>query len=259
MARASLSLSFYEREGGANLTTITGLSVPDIISKIVQVLYRSISIDCRHFPTRNRHMSYEFLSALPAGILFALVATITPGPNNTMLLASGVNFGFRRTLPHILGISAGVVVLMLSVGFGLGEVFQRVPRLYTLLEAASVGYLLYLAWKIGTSGEVRLRKSECRPMRFYEALIFQWINPKAWMMVLTAATTIRISENVGINALVMALVFYVIGLPCICLWAAGGMALRQALSKPLWLRVFNVSMALLLVLSLYPIALRALQ
>ncbi len=85
------------------------------------------------------------LSALPAGVLFALVTTITPGPNNTMLLASGVNFGFRRTLPHILGISAGVVLLMLSVGFGLGEAFRRFPTLYTVLEVASVLYLLYLA------------------------------------------------------------------------------------------------------------------
>src|SRR6202012_3804589 len=94
-------------------------------------------------------------SALPAGILFALVTTITPGPNNTMLLASGVNFGFRRTLPHILGISAGVALLMLSVGFGLGEAFHRWPLLYTVLETASVFYLLYLAWKIATSGQVQ--------------------------------------------------------------------------------------------------------
>jgi threonine/homoserine/homoserine lactone efflux protein len=148
---------------------------------------------------------------------------------------------------------------MLSVGFGLGEVFHRVPRLYTLLEAASVGYLLYLAWKIGTSGEVRARQGKQRPMRFYEALLFQWINPKAWMMVLTAATTIHMTEDVGINALLMAALFYLIGLPCICLWAAGGTALRQVLAKPVWLRAFNISMALLLVLSLYPIVLHVLE
>lgn len=90
-------------------------------------------------------MNYLTLSALPAGMLFALVTSITPGPNNTMLLASGVNFGFRRTLPHMFGISAGVAILMLSVGFGLGEAFKRIPILYTLLETASVVYLLYLA------------------------------------------------------------------------------------------------------------------
>ena len=203
-------------------------------------------------------MSFETLSALPAGILFALVTTITPGPNNTMLLASGVNFGFRRTLPHILGISAGVALLMLSVGFGLGEAFRRFEVLYTVLEVLSVTYLLYLAWKIGTSGEVQVKKGERRPMRFYEAIAFQWVNPKAWMMVLTAGTTIHLSADFGINALLMALIFNVIGLPCICLWAAFGTAMRRALSNPVWLRTFNIAMALMLVATLYPIVLRLL-
>lgn len=201
-------------------------------------------------------MSYATLSALPAGILFALVTSVTPGPNNTMLLASGVNFGFRRTLPHLLGISAGVVLLMLSVGFGLGEAFNRFPVLYSVLEAASVAYLLYLAWKIGTSGEIKLRKGESRPMKFHEALAFQWVNPKAWMMVLTAATTIHISDNFGINVMLMAVVFYVVGFPCICVWAAFGTAMRRALTDPKRLRIFNVVMALLLVMTLYPIVAR---
>jgi threonine/homoserine/homoserine lactone efflux protein len=188
-------------------------------------------------------MSYLSLSALPAGILFALVTTITPGPNNTMLLASGVNFGFRRTLPHLSGISAGVVLLMLSVGIGLGE---------------AVAYLLYLAWKIGTSGELKVKKGDHRPMKFHEAIAFQWINPKAWMMVLTAATTIHLSESYSMNAVAMAVIFYVIGFPCICLWAGFGTAMREVLSDPKRLRIFNVAMALLLVLSLYPIALKLL-
>ena len=198
------------------------------------------------------------LSALPAGVLFALVTTITPGPNNTMLLASGVNFGFRRTVPHLLGITSGVALLMLSVGFGLGEAFHRLPMLYTVLETASVVYLLYLAWKIGTSGEVKVRKGERRPMRFHEAIAFQWVNPKAWMMVLTAATTIHLSADFGFNAFLMAVLFYVIGLPCICLWAAFGTGLRNFLSNPVRLRMFNIVMALLLVLSMYPVVLHML-
>jgi threonine/homoserine/homoserine lactone efflux protein len=201
-------------------------------------------------------MSYFTLSALPAGILFALVTTITPGPNNTMLLASGVNFGFRRTLPHLSGISAGVVLLMLSVGIGLGEAFIQFPVLYTVLEVASVAYLLYLAWKIGTSGELKVKQGERRPMKFYEAIAFQWVNPKAWMMVLTAATTIHLSESYSMNAIAMAALFYVIGFPCICLWAGFGTAMRRLLSDPKRLRVFNIAMALLLVCSLYPIALK---
>lgn len=192
-------------------------------------------------------------SALPAGMLFVVVTTITPGPNNTMLLASGVNFGFRRTVPHIFGISAGVVVLMLSVGFGLGEVFRHLPWLYTALEAASVAYLLWLAWKIGTSGMIKEKRGEHRPMRFHEAIAFQWINPKAWMMVLTAATTIRLSADFGVNTVVMAALFYVIGLPCICLWAAFGTGMRRFLDDPRRLRLFNVAMALALVGSMYPL------
>jgi threonine/homoserine/homoserine lactone efflux protein len=203
-------------------------------------------------------MSFESLSALPAGILFALVTSITPGPNNTMLLTSGVNFGFRRTLPHVFGISAGVVLLMLCVGFGLGEAFHRFPALYSVLEIASVAYLLYLAWKIGTSGEVKLRNGERRPMKFHEAIAFQWVNPKAWMMVLTAVTTIHVSENFGSNVMLMAVVFYVIGLPCLCLWAGFGTAMRQVLTDPKRLRIFNIAMALSLVLTLYPIAARLL-
>ncbi|NTX26938.1 LysE family translocator [Burkholderia pyrrocinia] len=198
-------------------------------------------------------MEFLTLSALPAGMLFALVTSITPGPNNTMLLASGVNFGFRRTMPHLFGISIGVAILMLCVGFGLGEAFKRLPLLYTILEAASVAYLLYLAWRIGTSGEVKAHGAKPRPMTFVEAAAFQWVNPKAWMMVLTAATTVRLSADYGMNAAWMAVVFILIGFPCICLWAAFGLGLRRFLSNQRALRIFNVTMAVLLILSLYPL------
>ncbi|UEP36652.1 LysE family translocator [Burkholderia ambifaria] len=198
-------------------------------------------------------MEFLTLSALPAGMLFALVTSITPGPNNTMLLASGVNFGFRRTMPHLFGISIGVAILMLCVGFGLGEAFRRMPVLYTILEIASVAYLLYLAWRIGTSGEVKAQGAKPRPMTLLEAAAFQWVNPKAWMMVLTAATTIRLSADYGMNAAWMAVVFILIGFPCICLWAAFGLGLRRFLSNRRALRIFNVTMAVLLILSLYPL------
>lgn len=197
-------------------------------------------------------MWIDILRALPAGVLFAMVMSITPGPNNMMLLASGVNFGFRRTVPHLFGISSGVALLTLSVGFGLGEAFRRFPRLYMVLEVASIFYLLYLAWKIGTSDSVQARKGERRPMRFHEALAFQWVNPKAWMMVLTAVTTIRLSADFGINALLMAAVFYLTGLPCICVWAGFGTAMRRLLSRPVWLRIFNIVMALALLATVYP-------
>lgn len=199
------------------------------------------------------------LAALPAAMLFALVTSITPGPNNTMLLASGVNFGFRRTLPHLLGISAGVAILSTLVGLGLAQAFERFAWLYTALEALSVAYLLYLAWKIATSSTIQVRDGERRPMRFVEAAAFQWVNPKAWMMVLTAATTIHLHASLSLNALLMAGVFIVVGFPCITLWAAFGTSLRRVLTEPRYLRIFNWTMAILLVLTLYPIVERALQ
>jgi threonine/homoserine/homoserine lactone efflux protein len=198
------------------------------------------------------------LAALPAAGLFALVTSITPGPNNTMLLASGVNFGLRRTVPHLLGISVGVAFLTILVGVGLAQAFARFAWMYAVLETASVAYLLYLAWKIATSSTVQVREGERRPMRFLEAAAFQWINPKAWMMVLTAATTIHLHASLSLNAALMAVVFIVVGFPCITIWAACGVSLRRFLGNPRWLRLFNWTMATLLVLSLYPIVERAL-
>lgn len=173
-----------------------------------------------------------------------------------MLLASGVNFGLKRTLPHVLGISAGMALLMMAAGLGLAQAFERLPWLYTALETLSVAYLLYLAWKIGTSSSVQMRKAERRPMRFYEAIAFQWINPKAWMMELTAATTIHLHASLSLNAALMSAVFVVIGLPCITAWAAFGISLRRFLADTRRLRMFNLTIAALLVLSLYPIVAR---
>ncbi len=135
---------------------------------------------------------------------------------------------------------------MLSVDFGLAQAFERFPWLYiTVLETASVVYLLYLAWKIGTSSFVQMREGERRPMRFHEAIAFQWINPKARMMLLTAATTIHLHASLSLNAALMACVFVVIGLSCILVWAPFGMSLRRLLSRPRMLRAFNITMAVL--------------
>ncbi len=124
---------------------------------------------------------------LVAFVLFAFVSSITPGPNNTMLLSSGVNFGFNRTVPHMLGISCGFAVMVLAVGLGLGAVFKAYPLLYTVLRYAGAAYLLYLAYKIATSGPVRdTGGQEGRPMSFLAAAAFQWVNPKAWVMAIGA-------------------------------------------------------------------------
>ena len=193
----------------------------------------------------------EMISAF---MLFAFVSSVTPGPNNTMLLASGVNFGFRRTIPHALGISFGFMFLVLAVGLGLGGVFKAVPMAYTVLRYLGAAYLLYLAWKVATSGPLSSTDNHHgQPLGFWGAAAFQWVNPKAWVMAVGAITTYTPSQGYLTNVCVIALVFAVINLPSVCLWAGCGSALRNVLTQPKWLLVFNVTMALLLVVSLYPI------
>ncbi|MDR9754018.1 LysE family translocator [Pseudomonas sp. SZMC_28357] len=186
--------------------------------------------------------------------LFALVTSITPGPNNTMLLASGVNFGFQRTLPHMLGITCGFFALVLGVGFGLGAVFQTYPLLYTILRYVGAAYLLYLAWKIAHSGPVsETDQGQGKPISFLGAAAFQWVNPKAWIMAIGAISTYTPLQGYFINVIVIAAVFALINLPSVGVWAGCGSLLRNVLRDPRWLRLFNWGMAALLVASLYPL------
>jgi len=143
-------------------------------------------------------------SLLSAFVLFAFVSSITPGPNNTLLLASGVNFGFRRSMPHALGISLGFMLLVIAVGLGLGEVFKVFPWAYTVLRYVGAAYLLYLAWKIATAGGMSDSNEEHgKPMTFLGAAAFQWVNPKAWIMALGAITTYTPAEGYVTNVLVL--------------------------------------------------------
>jgi len=191
-------------------------------------------------------------AALPAAMTFALVMSITPGPNNTMLLASGVNFGFRRTLPHMIGITCGCIVMMLAIALGLGQIFVRVPALYSAMEVLSVAYLLYLAWKIAASRGLSVDANKERPMTFFQAAAFQWVNPKAWMMVVTGVTAFHIDDNLAINAVALAIAFAIVNFPSISVWAAFGLAVRRFLSGPIALRAFNWTMAALLIASIVP-------
>ena len=194
---------------------------------------------------------------MTAGLLlafaaFAFVSSITPGPNNAMLIASGVNYGFRRTLPHIVGINVGCVVMLLLVGLGLGEVFRAVPLLYRVMRYAGAAYLLWLAWRIANAGPVQDLPSGSRPLTFWQAAAFQWINPKAWIMVVGAVTAYAPREGFTRNVLALAAVLALVNAPSICIWAGGGSLLRPLLSRPERLRPFNWVMAALLVLSLVP-------
>jgi len=191
-------------------------------------------------------------AVLPALLGFAFVSTITPGPNNLMLMASGANFGFRRTLPHMLGIVGGVSVMALLVGAGLMALFDAVPALSVVLKVLSIGYLLWLAYRIATAAPVEEREPDGQPMTFLQAAAFQWVNPKAWAMCLSAIT-LYAPDRSFLSVLVVAGVFALVSFPAISVWAWLGTVVRQWLSNAARLRAFNFAMAALLVASLYPV------
>ena len=195
---------------------------------------------------------------LIAASLFSFVSSITPGPNNMMMLASGVNFGFRRSVPHWLGICGGFTFMLCAVGLGLHTLLADHPALYDLMRYAGSAYLIWMAWRLATatatpaSQDDDAPKSEARPLGVWAAAAFQWVNPKAWVMAVTAMSAYLPARAQAMDVVVLALLFGVINLPCVACWAGGGAALRRFLQDPLRLRIFNISMALALLASLYP-------
>ncbi len=167
-------------------------------------------------------MSFAVLTAL---LGFAFVSTVTPGPNNLMLMASGANFGFRRSVPHMLGIVGGVSVMALLVGVGLMALFDAVPALNLVLKILSVGYLLWLAARIAMAAPVQERDADSRPMTFFQAAAFQWVNPKAWAMCLTAVTLYAPDRSL-LSVAVVAGAFALVCLPAISVWAWLGTVVR---------------------------------
>lgn len=198
-------------------------------------------------------MTFEILSALT---LFAFVSSATPGPNNLMLMASGANYGFVRSLPHMLGISIGFAAMIILVGAGLVRIFDAYPVSYTLLKVFSVVYLVYLAWKIANAAPIRKSAAEGTPMTFLQAAAFQWVNPKAWAMALTALSVYAPGQTLTAFAIV-AVVFGLVNLPSITLWTLLGQQMARVLTNPTRLQVFNWTMAALLIASLYPVLLPA--
>jgi len=194
-------------------------------------------------------MPHELLIGL---ITFALVSSITPGPNNLMLMSSGANFGFKRTLPHMLGVSIGFGVMVLLVGIGLVKIFDAYPMSYSILKIISVVYLLYLAFKIATAAAPQQQGSNSQPITFFQAAAFQWVNPKAWSMALTSISIYAASTAFSSIAIV-AVVFALVNIPSVSVWAVLGQQLQRLLTSQLRLRLFNGSMGLLLVLSVIPV------
>jgi len=195
-------------------------------------------------------MSFEAFLAL---LVYAFVTSVTPGPNNFMLLASGVNFGFVRTVPHMLGIGIGFLILLLAVGFGLGAVLTAFPMLHTGLKIAGGIYLLYLAWKIAMSRSMASKgEAQANPMRFIDAAAFQWVNPKAWVMAITAMAVYTNPDHPFLSVVLISMAFAIVNLPSVSVWAGFGTALRGFLSDPVRLKWFNIAMGVLLAATLWP-------
>lgn len=193
------------------------------------------------------------LETLLALIGFAFATSITPGPNNMMLFASGVNFGFRRTVPHMVGIGAGFLSLLLGVGLGLGAVLAAFPPLFIGLKIAGGLYLVWIAWKLASSRSLAEgHGAAAKPMSFLAAASFQWVNPKAWVMAVAAMATYTDPARYLLSVLIVGLVFAAVNVPAVSTWAGFGSVLRDWLAVPVRLKWFNISMAVLLVLSLWP-------
>ncbi|SEJ49388.1 MULTISPECIES: LysE family translocator [unclassified Achromobacter] len=211
------------------------------------------------FPANWADIPLASLSLLGPLALFALVSSITPGPNNVMLASSGLNFGFRRSLPHLLGVNLGFTLMIFLVGIGLGSVFQQTPALYSVLKYAGAAYLLYLAWKIANSGPLDEGEARGKPFTFLQAAAFQWVNPKAWVMAVGVVATYTPQNGFFANLVIATVVCGIVNLPSIGIWVTFGTALRRVLHRPAAIRAFNVGMALLLVASLYPVVLELLH
>ncbi|MFT6917326.1 MAG: threonine/homoserine/homoserine lactone efflux protein [Motiliproteus sp.] len=186
-------------------------------------------------------------------LLFALASTGTPGPNNLMILSSGLNFGVQRSIPHWLGISAGVALMMFLIGLGLERVFTQWPLAYTLMKIIGAAYLLYLAAKIAltrVSGETR---AAARPLTFIQGALFQWVNPKAWVMCVGAISAFTVPDLALLPQIfTIAATFMVVGLACVGCWLVAGSQLQRLLKNDRQQRYFNLGMAFILAVSVIP-------
>ena len=200
-------------------------------------------------------MSQQLLLAF---VMFAFVMSFTPGPNNVMLLSSGVTYGFRRTVPHIMGVTFGFAFMVAAVGFGLAAVFISYPVLETILKYLGAAYLIYLAVAIAMSGPVKAEEGgERRPMTFWGAAIFQWVNAKGWVMVIGTITAYAAIASFPFNIMIQTVISFLMGIGSTITWTLFGTALRPVLNSERAVRAFNIVMAILLLASLYPVFMHA--
>lgn len=193
-------------------------------------------------------MNIEILTALCS---FAFVSSVTPGPNNLMLMTSGANFGIWRTIPHLLGIVFGFVLMVILVGTGLVRVFEAYPLSQELLRVCSIVYLSYLAVRIAMAKSPSAKFSG-RPLNSLQGALFQWVNPKAWAMALTAVTVYAPSHSLAAVGLI-ALICGVINMPSVFVWVLLGSKMQRLLDSEARFKTFNYCMAALLLSTLYPV------
>ena len=187
-------------------------------------------------------------------VVFGAVMAFTPGPNNIMVLSSGLTYGFRRSLPHIAGIAMGVSFMVASMGLGLGAIFVAYPVLQTVLKYAGIAYLIYLAGLIAMSGPVTPGQDNQRgPMTFWAAVLFQWFNVKGWVMAVGIITAYSAVASFPWNIVIQAALMFVMGGLSSLVWALFGSSLRSFLTSPKVVRALNIVMAVLLLASLYPV------
>lgn len=188
-------------------------------------------------------------------MIFGIIAAVTPGPNNVMLTTTGLNFGVRRGIPHLLGICIGFPVMLALIGLGFGSLFQLFPLLHEIIKIVGVLYLVYLAWKIASTRGGADGKTPSKPIGFWQSAAFQWINPKAWVMgssALAAYTTL--DDSFFLQVAIISISFGLITLPCAGIWLVFGAGLQRYLKDPVHRKTFNIAMALLLIASILPVA-----
>lgn len=187
-------------------------------------------------------------------LVFSAIAAYTPGPNNTLLMASGMNFGYRRSLPLVFGVCFGFPLMIACIGLGLGEVFKLYPVLYTVLKFAAVAYMLWLAWKIATATpSSESGTNDVQPMGFIQAVLFQWVNPKGWIVSIAALSAYTVSSSYYVGVAAVVFCFVIMGFTSASLWTMFGASLRHVLNDPRYFRWINYALAALLVASLLPL------
>lgn len=191
-------------------------------------------------------------SVLLSFLLFCVVMTGTPGPNNAMVLLVGARVGVWRAMPLVAGISVGVGLLLAALGLGLGTLLSAIPGFDVALRVVGAAYILWLAWKIASSGPLQVRDDDTAPMGFFGGVAFQWVNPKAWAVTISGVATYVPAEHHAQNVLLAAVILLLVSVPCVGIWAVGGATFHRLLMHPRYALLFNLSMALVLLVATLP-------